>query len=255
MAFSWKGRIGGTAMKSDTTFQLFSSCTQSTPFALAVLGPNGAGKSSIEHVLGIGDASLMRRVRGGRMFVDESTGKLGILTVNADAIAKALLSGDDSMTVLEANLTAQKEAEGMRRLLAERRADFAFESVASHPSKLEFLKELKAYGYHVGTLLVSTESPEINVRRVASRVQTGGHDVPTDKIISRYYRFSDLIFDYYNASDFFVAYDNSRDSSSESESSARLLLTKDLHGTAIEPACSEVEWIHRYLLDRLDSQP
>ena len=189
------------------------------------------------------------------MFVDEPTGRLGILTVNADAIAKALLSSDGSMTTLEANLAAQKEAERMRRFLAERRADFAFESVASHPSKLEFLKELKFYGYYVGTLLVSTESPEINVRRVASRVQAGGHDVPTDKIISRYYRFSNLIFDYYDVSDFFVAYDNSRDSSSESDSSARLLLTKDLHGTTIEPACSEVEWIHRYLLDHLDGRP
>lgn len=37
-------------------------------------------------------------------------------------------------------------------------------------------------------LFVATEDPEINISRVQHRVRTGGHPVPTDKIVSRYHR-------------------------------------------------------------------
>ena len=37
-------------------------------------------------------------------------------------------------------------------------------------------------------VFVLTSNPEINVERVKSRVKAGGHDVPTEKIVSRYER-------------------------------------------------------------------
>lgn len=40
---------------------------------------------------------------------------------------------------------------------------------------------------------VATEDPEINVARVQHRVETGGHAVPHDKIVSRYARSLDLL--------------------------------------------------------------
>ena len=45
--------------------------------------------------------------------------------------------------------------------------------------------------------------------RVKSRVQSGGHDVPEDKIISRYERALDLVKDVVAISDICHIYDNS----------------------------------------------
>lgn len=225
--------------------------SQDRPFVLAVLGPNGSGKSSIEHELGIGDRSLVERVRHGRAFIDEETGKLGILMVNPDAIAANLLAKNPGLGVDEANRAAQKEAERLRNELAARRADFAFETVGSHPSKVEFLKKLKLEGYNVAVLAVSTESPDINVRRVAQRVALGGHDVPEEKIVARYERTSNLLIAYYQVSDLFVAYDNSRDAKSAGDPSARLVMVRDGSGLHIEPAAREVGWINRFVLEKI----
>ena len=38
-----------------------------------------------------------------------------------------------------------------------------------------------------------TADPQINISRVAHRVKNGGHDVPKDKIISRYHKSLDNI--------------------------------------------------------------
>ncbi|MDQ3108696.1 MAG: hypothetical protein M3R17_02285 [Bacteroidota bacterium] len=50
------------------------------------------------------------------------------------------------------------------------------------------MKQAKAEGYKVYLYFVSTENPEINKERVQLRVRNNGHDVPPDKIVSRYYR-------------------------------------------------------------------
>ena len=41
---------------------------------------------------------------------------------------------------------------------------------------------------------VSTESPKINIYRVFLRKSQGGHDVPPEKIVSRYYRSLELLY-------------------------------------------------------------
>jgi predicted ABC-type ATPase len=71
-----------------------------------------------------------------------------------------------------------------------------FETVFSHPSKLDFMREAIAQGYRVYLYFVATEDPSINVYRVKEvRVKEKGHDVPEDKIRSRYHRCLDLLFD------------------------------------------------------------
>lgn len=73
-------------------------------------------------------------------------------------------------------------------LLATKRK-FSFETVFSHPNKLELMERAKAAGYKVYLYFISTEDPAINVQRVKDiRVKQGGHDVPKEKIISRYHR-------------------------------------------------------------------
>jgi predicted ABC-type ATPase len=45
-----------------------------------------------------------------------------------------------------------------------------------------------ANGYHVVLCFVGVSRPEKSLQRVAVRVMEGGHDVPTDKVMSRYPR-------------------------------------------------------------------
>lgn len=90
---------------------------------------------------------------------------------------------------------AQILADFLRKKLLKERRKFSFETVFSHPSKLDIMRDAAAAGYKVYLYFVSTESPEINKFRVNVRAKQGGHDVPTDKIESRYYRSLDLLFE------------------------------------------------------------
>jgi predicted ABC-type ATPase len=65
---------------------------------------------------------------------------------------------------------------------------FSFETVMSHPSKVEFFARARAAGYRTYLYFVATETPLLNVHRVENRSHLGGHDVPHDKIVDRYQR-------------------------------------------------------------------
>lgn len=54
-----------------------------------------------------------------------------------------------------------------------------------------------------------TCDPIINIYRIASRVSSGGHPVPKDKIISRYDKSLELIQDVLKVCDICHIYDNS----------------------------------------------
>ena len=126
------------------------------PRLLVFAGPNGAGKSTVTKGLPV-------------------TG----VYVNADDIKKASGCSD---------LAATQEAEKIRHILLDGRQDFTFETVLSTDRNLELLQQAKEAGYEIQAVFVLTCDKEINVCRVRERVSTGGHDVPEDKIRSRYDR-------------------------------------------------------------------
>ncbi len=64
---------------------------------------------------------------------------------------------------------------------------FAFETVMSHDSKIQFFKKSSKSGYKNYLYYISTESPLINIERVKQRVKLGGHPVAEEKIKSRYF--------------------------------------------------------------------
>jgi predicted ABC-type ATPase len=141
----------------------------SPPIFLMFAGPNGSGKSTITQAF---------RDRG--LFPSNY--------VNADEIAKTLLGSSE-----EIGYQAAQMAEVQRQELMRRRQSLAFETVMSHPSKLALLEQASLLGYQVILVFVGTNNPQINVERVALRVQQGGHDVPTDKVIARYHRTLQLL--------------------------------------------------------------
>ncbi len=88
--------------------------------------------------------------------------------------------------------------------------NFSFETVFSHVSKIDILKKARQEGYRTYLYFIATNDPEMNVSRVESRVKHGGHNVPADKIVSRYYRSIEnaaIALPYVNRAYFF---DNSR---------------------------------------------
>lgn len=88
---------------------------------------------------------------------------------------------------------------------------FTFETVMSHISKVEFLKEAQAQGFKTYLYFVSTVDPEINIARVKYRVSTGGHPVPEQKIRDRYFRSMDLLMQAVEVTDRAFLFDNSSD--------------------------------------------
>jgi len=79
-------------------------------------------------------------------------------------------------------------AEALRQELLEAGQTFTFETVMSHPSKIDFMKQARALGYRVYLYFVATDDPEINIDRVHRRVLQGGHPVDDGKVIDRYYK-------------------------------------------------------------------
>ena len=87
--------------------------------------------------------------------------------------------------------------------------NFSFETVFSHKSKLDVMTKAKEMGYRVYFYFITTEDPSININRVKIRVAQKGHPVPDEKIINRYYRSLDLMFDAVRLSTRAYLFDNS----------------------------------------------
>jgi predicted ABC-type ATPase len=109
---------------------------------------------------------------------------------------------------------AQIIAHYLRKKLLKERKRFSFETVFSHSSKLDIMREAVEAGYKVYLYFVCTESPDINIFRVAARTKKGGHSVPINKIESRYYRALNLLHDASKLSYQTFFFDNSEEGQS-----------------------------------------
>ena len=105
---------------------------------------------------------------------------------------------------------ASVAADFLRRKLLEQRVSFSFETVMSSPDKVELLKQAQVLGYRTYLYYIATEDPAINVARVKARVNLGGHDVPEEKIVSRYVRSLDLLLEAVKHTNRAYLFDNSR---------------------------------------------
>lgn len=84
-------------------------------------------------------------------------------------------------------------ADLIRRCLFVEGEYFAFETVMSHQSKIDFMRVATADGYKCYLYFICTDDPRINVERIKARVEAGGHGVPTRKVRERYHRSLDLL--------------------------------------------------------------
>ena len=147
-------------------------------------GGNGAGKST---------------------FYQQFLKSRGLAFVNADLLAQQLDPQQPEKVSYEAAILVGK----LRQQLLENGENFCFETVFSHPSKIDFMAQAKALGYEVTLIYIHLVNTELNQARVSQRVASGGHDVPADKITSRIPRTMKNIQDALPLSDIARFYDNS----------------------------------------------
>lgn len=129
-----------------------------------IAGPNGAGKTTLYEQLVAAD-------------------RPGLPFVNADRIAADRFPGHEVEQAYEAAAIATRA----RDALIDARLDFCTETVFSHESKVDLVVEAVDAGYDV-VLHVVMVPLKLSAARVAARVASGGHAVPTGKLRTRYRR-------------------------------------------------------------------
>ena len=136
------------------------SLLEARPIVAVLAGSNGAGKSTFFHA----------HLAGA-----------GLRFINADDLATEMRLGPYEAAGLAASLRAS---------LLEQGESFVFETVLSDPvgAKVAELEEVGRRGIHVVMMFIRIDSPDTSRQRVAMRVLQGGHDVPDEKLESRFHR-------------------------------------------------------------------
>ena len=135
------------------------------PVLIVIAGPNGSGKTTIT-------SEILRHE-----WLE------GAVYVNPDQVAQDCFGDWNSP---EAVLKAAQYCEELREECLRQGQSLIFETVLSSEGKVDFIRRAHEAGYFVRIFFVSTAHPTINAARIAQRVMEGGHDVPINKIISRY---------------------------------------------------------------------
>jgi predicted ABC-type ATPase len=140
------------------------------PVIVVLAGSNGSGKST---------------------FYELYLEKLGLPFINADLIAKTL----EPTTPEQSAYQSAQLADEARRDLVKRSLSFCMETVFSDPvgDKVQFLKDTQAAGYTIIGIFIQLSDFALSAARVAQRVSRGGHDVPDEKIQSRFARTANNI--------------------------------------------------------------
>jgi predicted ABC-type ATPase len=137
------------------------------PHLLIIGGPNGSGKSSAYQ------ASVAEIA--GRSF----------RIINPDLFTARLV--DSGLGGANPNLEAVQQIERWLETSILAGHTVGVETVLSTPKYRRLVTLAKTLGYRVQLIYVVLDDPRRNVERVKIRVRRGGHHVPEDKIVSRYW--------------------------------------------------------------------
>jgi len=146
------------------------------PEIIVFAGPNGSGKSTITKLAKVIEPYI-----------------------NADDIKRAYCCTD---------MEAAIKAESLREESVALHRGFTFETVLSTDRNLNLLCRAKKSGFFIRCIYVLTANPAVNVSRIKSRVANGGHDVPREKIFSRYKKALTLLPELVKVCDIMHIYDN-----------------------------------------------
>ncbi len=152
-----------------------------------IAGPNGAGKTTFARDFLTTEADVVN-------------------FINADLIATGL----SPLKPEQAAVAAGRVFIGEIDRLARAHESFAFESTLAGVGYAKRLRKVKRDGYVVEIVYLKISSPQLALRRIATRVKQGGHNVPRADVLRRFDRswknFRDL---YRPLADRWSVYDNS----------------------------------------------
>jgi len=139
-------------------------------------------------------------------------------------------------------------ADFLRYKMIQADSSFSFESVFSHDSKIKELEIAKKAKFKIYLYFINTSDPLINIQRIKNRVETGGHDVPDEKIIDRYHRTLNNIYSAFKLADKAFFFDNSGEKQNGafnlfSEKNNERLITSDTN--------SIPHWFDEFVLRRI----
>ena len=134
------------------------------PTLYIIAGCNGAGKTTASY-------SVLPDLLECREFV------------NADEIAKGLSPFNPESVAIEAGKLMLQRIE----VLMSQLKTFALETTLATKSYALLINKAHKLGYEVILLFFWLSSPEMAIQRVAKRVSEGGHNIPVDTIIRRYW--------------------------------------------------------------------
>lgn len=243
-----------------------------TPRLRMFAGPNGSGKSVLksylpEPLLGVYlNADEIEKGVRELGYVDVQC--LGIETAAAEVLpvfthseflaAHRLAEAAMAISFAEGRLffpagvinsyIASVAAEFLRQKLLAARRTFTFETVMSHPSKVDLLQQAQAEGYRTYLYYVATDDPAINISRVENRVKLNGHDVPPDLVEKRYYRSLDLLLSAIRHTNRAYIFDNSTDNADRTHT----WLAEITEGRTLEFKTDQIPaWFKRSVLDKI----
>lgn len=131
----------------------------------------------------------------------------------------------------------------LRKHLAANGISYSFESVMSHPSKLNEIKEAKDKGYKTYLYFVCLQDADMNVSRVSNRVEKGGHAVDPERIKRRYGETLNNLFPALLLADKAYLFDNSTD---------KMELVAEAENGQIEILTNRVpNWFVQYVVKKL----
>ena len=126
--------------------------------------------------------------------------------VNADEIAKGLSPFQPETVSFQAGRIMLQRIEE----LLNSGVDFAFETTLTTLSYQKTIQHAKEKGYTVTLLFFWLNDVNLAIERVAARVADGGHNIPKDIIIRRYWKgIHNLVKVFVNLSDYWLVINNS----------------------------------------------
>lgn len=136
-------------------------------------------------------------------------------------------------------------ADFLRTALIKIKQSYSFETVFSHPSKLDLITLAQDNGYKVYLYFIGTETPKMNLERVKDRVVKGGHFVSNAKIEQRYFLTMDLLLEMIKRVDETYLWDNS--------GQKHQFIGNIKSGIAEFTNLSVPSWIDTYILKKVNS--
>lgn len=126
--------------------------------------------------------------------------------VNADEIARGLSPLKPDNAAIEAGRIMLRKIDGFIK----QEKDFAFETTLATRSYTNTIRKAKKKGYDVTLLFFWLDSTNLAIERVKTRVSEGGHYIPSDVIVRRYYNGLKNLFNLFiPQTDYWMVFDNS----------------------------------------------